>query len=122
MKEFVERHTMFPYYARFIKKERREKALHSMMTMDGNYYNLLPISKGVTDRCLRYCPICAKEDSVTKGETYWHRIKEKENNYCSPIYTFVLDKYYFLFRLPFFVFLIFFESSFTYMICSISVA
>lgn len=31
MQEFVERHTMFPYYARFIKKERREKAVQSIL-------------------------------------------------------------------------------------------
>ena len=50
MKEFVERHTMFPYYARFIKKERREKAVQSMINMDGNYHNLLPIPNGIHDR------------------------------------------------------------------------
>ena len=61
MKEFVERHTMFPYYARFIKKERREKAVQSMINMDGNYHNLLPIPNGIHDRYLRYCPDCVKK-------------------------------------------------------------
>lgn len=58
MQEFVEKHTMFPYYARFIKKERREKAIRSMVNMDGNFHNLLPIPNGVQEKYLRYCPAC----------------------------------------------------------------
>ena len=68
MKEFVERHTMFPYYARFIKKERREKAVQSMINMDGNYHNLLPIPNCIHGRYLRYCPDCVKYDRENHGE------------------------------------------------------
>lgn len=86
MKEFVERHTMFPYYARFIKKERREKAVQSMINMDGNYHNLLPITNGIHGRYLRYCPGCVKYDRENYGETYWHRIHQMDGISVCPIH------------------------------------
>ena len=86
MKEFAERHTMFPYYARFIKKERREKAVQSMINMDGNYHNLLPIPNGIHDRYLRYCPDCVKYDRENHGETYWHRIHQMDGISVCPIH------------------------------------
>lgn len=71
----VEKHTMFPYYARFLNKERRNKAFAAMVNMKDEYYNLLciPKSKNCTIRHLRYCPVCASEDRATFGETFWHR-------------------------------------------------
>ena len=86
MQEFVERHTMFPYYARFIKKERREKAVQSMIIMDGNYHNLLPIPNSIHDRYLRYCPDCVKYDRENHGETYWHRIHQMDGINVCPIH------------------------------------
>ena len=76
--EIVLKHTMFPYYARFIGHERRMKAFQSLVAMDMAYHNLLPLpkSKEKAIRYLRYCPICAEHDRETYGETYWHRIHQ----------------------------------------------
>ena len=76
--EIVLKHTMFPYYARFIGYERRMKAFQSLVAMDMAYHNLLPLpkSKEKVIRHLRYCPICAEHDRETYGETYWHRIHQ----------------------------------------------
>ena len=78
MGELVEKHTMFPYYGRFLKRDRRKKAFDSMISMQGNYFNLLPLPKKDKNCCryLRYCPMCANEDRVNYGETYWHRIHQ----------------------------------------------
>lgn len=70
----IERHTMFPYYARFLPRERRRQALTLMVHGDERYHNLLYMTKSKRiDRHLRYCPICAMEDRKQHGETYWHR-------------------------------------------------
>ncbi len=78
MEEVVEKHTMFPCYGRFLPKKRRQKAFQSLVSMKGNYHNLLPIpqSKNGTVRCLRYCPACAVKDREQYGEAYWHRIHQ----------------------------------------------
>ena len=73
--ELVERHTMFPYYARFLPYGRRSRAFEAMCSMSGDYHNLLaiPKQKNGEHRYLRYCPLCAEEDRQLYGETYWHR-------------------------------------------------
>lgn len=78
LQEFIEKHTMFPYYGRFIDCTRRKKALDSLVNGDGNYRNLLPIQNRKNEqlRYLRYCPKCVFEDRIKYGETYWHRIHQ----------------------------------------------
>jgi len=75
MENVVWKYTMFPYYGRFLPLERRQRAFQAMVSMQGNYHNLLPIPnrKNGADRYLRYCPICAEQDRQKYGETYWHR-------------------------------------------------
>lgn len=71
----IEKHTMFPYYSRFLNKDRRNMAFDSLLNMKENYYNTLymPKKKEAVVRYLRYCPICASNDRKKYGETYWHR-------------------------------------------------
>lgn len=78
MEEVIEKHTMFPYYGRFLEKERRNKAFQALVSMQGNYHNLLPIPKRKDNkqRYLRYCPICVDEDREKYGCTYWHRVHQ----------------------------------------------
>jgi hypothetical protein len=71
--ELIMKHTMFPYYARFLSKEKRSMAYNSIIHMEGNYYNLLSISQKKETRVLKYCPICVEEDRDMYGECYWHR-------------------------------------------------
>lgn len=78
METVVEKHTMFPCYGRFLPKERRQRAFQSLVSMKGNYHNLLPITQNKNGevRCLRYCPACAANDREQYGEAYWHRIHQ----------------------------------------------
>lgn len=74
MEEVVLHHTMFPYYGRFLPLERRQKAFQAMVSMQGNYHDLLPIPQTKDEgRFLRYCPLCSAEDRKNLGETFWHR-------------------------------------------------
>lgn len=88
MEQVIEKHTMFNYYGRFLKNDRRNKAFESMINMQGNYNNLLPIPKrkGDTKRCLRYCPECAESDREQYGFTYWHRVHQMIGVNVCPIH------------------------------------
>ena len=88
MKTVIEKHTMFPYYGRFLPIERRQKAFQGLISMTGNYRNLLPIPKNKNGRvrCLRYCPICSANDRKQYGETYWHRIHQIIGIHVCPIH------------------------------------
>ena len=88
MENVVWQHTMFPYYSRFLPLERRQRAFQAMVSMQGNYHNLLPIPnrKNSSDRYLRYCPICAEQDREKYGETYWHRTHQMIGLGACPIH------------------------------------
>lgn len=84
----IEKHTMFAYYGRFLNQDRRNKAFRALVSMQGNYNNLLPIPKRKSnnDRFLRYCPICADNDRENFGETYWHRIHQMQGVNICPLH------------------------------------
>ena len=72
------KHTMFPYYSKFLPYERKLNAYRSFVNMEGNFYNLLPIPRKKNNelRCLKYCPLCVITDREKYGETYWHRVHQ----------------------------------------------
>ena len=78
IESLVMRHTMFPFYARFLPQERKQKAFDVLVSEQRTYASLLPIpkTKDGTTRFLRFCPLCAKVDRESQGETYWHRIHQ----------------------------------------------
>lgn len=88
IEDVILKHTMFPYYGRFLPKERRNKAFKALIQMQGNYHNLLPMpkSRNETDRFLRYCPICAENDRKQYGETYWHRLHQFQGIKICPLH------------------------------------
>ena len=94
MKQIVLENTMFPYYARFIPREKRSKAFSSLIKMDGKHINLLPVPKQTMgiERKLRYCPICAIEDRKRYGETFWHRTHQLIGMSACPIHNCLLEE------------------------------
>lgn len=88
MEDMVLKHTMFPYYGRFLPLERKQRAYQAFMNCEGNYHNLLAIPKRKEKniRHLRYCPMCADADRKKHGETYWHRIHQMQGVYICPIH------------------------------------
>lgn len=74
LETIIQKHTMFPYYARFLPRNRRKQALTLLLQTDERYHDLLYLSKSKhVTRYLRYCPLCAADDRKLYGETYWHR-------------------------------------------------
>lgn len=88
MEAVIEKHTMFSCYGRFLPRDRRQKAFQALISMMGNYHNLLPIpqSKNGKVRCLRYCPACVANDRDQYGEAYWHRIHQLIGIHVCPVH------------------------------------
>lgn len=88
IESIIEKHTMFSYYGRFLNQDRRNTAFRALVSMQGNYNNLLPMPKRKkdTDRFLRYCPLCAEMDRSNFGEAYWHRIHQMQGVNICPVH------------------------------------
>lgn len=71
MEEVVLEHTMFPFYARFYNSKKKKEGLKSLVNMESDFSKSL--SKKFRGRCLKYCPLCAKEDRERIGEAIWYR-------------------------------------------------
>lgn len=75
LEEMLLKHTMTPYYARFLNKSKREKAIGAVFQMKRNYNTFfsIPKIKSQSKKYLRYCPACVGEEREKYGESYWHR-------------------------------------------------
>ena len=72
--ELILNHTLFKHYGRFVSSERKQKAMDTLLSGEGNFTDYLykPIYRGnKVVRYLRYCPVCVKDDRNSIGETYW---------------------------------------------------
>lgn len=94
MEELLEKHTMYPFYGRFIDSNRRNKAFEALMLMDGDFSKLfcVPQLRKGEHRYMRYCPLCALSDRERYGETYWHRLHQMRNvNLCAEHGCYLVD-------------------------------
>lgn len=74
MKELIVKHTLFPYYGRFLSSEERKNALNSLGVSKCQLNTLFEMPNYASKATyLRYCPFCVKEDRQKYNETYWHR-------------------------------------------------
>ena len=80
IEKLILEHTMFPQYARFIPLERKKQAMYHMAYDFCDVHHLFAVlPRTDTDRYLKYCPVCVKEDREMYGETYWHRLHQIRN-------------------------------------------
>lgn len=84
----IMQHTMFPYYARFLPIERRQKAFGQLMNMSKSFNDTLYIRRNKTQHrpWLRYCPLCAESDRKQYGEAYWHRLHQLDHIDICPVH------------------------------------
>jgi hypothetical protein len=77
LQEIVERHTMLPFYGRFLPRERLSACLDilksGLNTSMPSKLGLQNQSNVVAPACLRFCRSCALEDISAYGETFWRR-------------------------------------------------
>lgn len=77
--DFINKNTMFPFYAPFLPSERAHLIRNDMHRMDNNKL-LSRIGLLSSDlrrpKWLRFCPACVESDRWRFRETYWHRIHQ----------------------------------------------
>ncbi len=92
LRELILHHTMFPEYARFVDPEKRNLLLAECDLTKGNWSSKAVYTLPGTERKLRYCPECAREDRERYGETYWHRAHQITNiKVCTKHKKYLLD-------------------------------
>ncbi|MEB4783722.1 TnsD family Tn7-like transposition protein [Paenibacillus jamilae] len=77
--EIIAKHTLFPFYAPFLPKERSEKVIECMKSSrGGSVHNRVGIvsSNVKTPSHLRFCSACLEEDLKVYGESYWRRMHQ----------------------------------------------
>ncbi|GAA0322715.1 TnsD family Tn7-like transposition protein [Bacillus carboniphilus] len=88
-------HTIYPYYAMFLSKERQLEVLQDVKEDGQGLYTRLGIVAGSICRKygLYYCALCAKTDREQYGEPYIHREHQLQGiDYC-PHHEVPLKKY-----------------------------
>lgn len=87
MSDIILKHTMFPYYGRFVPKDRRNNAFDILCKNGGYSKPILPIPvKREQKRYMRFCPICSAEGQELYSESYWHRIHQMPRIRICPIH------------------------------------
>ncbi|GLC89705.1 TnsD family Tn7-like transposition protein [Lysinibacillus piscis] len=79
-------HTIYPYYASFLSKQRQQEILENVKGDGQGLYTRLGIVAGGICRKdgLYYCSTCAKADAECYGEPYIHREHQLQGiDYCS---------------------------------------
>lgn len=77
--EFINNNTMFPLYTAFLPAERKELIYELMRGKNGgDIYNRVGLMATSirSNKYLKFCPECIKEDKLKYGELYWHRIHQ----------------------------------------------
>ena len=85
MKQIIFKHTLFPYYVRFVSKEKRQLAMEvALSNQKCLSHRQLPIPSNKKYYYLRYCPICIEEDRKKYGECYFHVEHQIPELSCCP--------------------------------------
>ncbi|MFN8887536.1 MAG: TniQ family protein, partial [Cyclobacteriaceae bacterium] len=74
--ELINRYTLWPFYAHFIKKEKHKATIESIKKTGSKGIDLicgLRSSNIKRVKIPQYCPTCCLEDIDKFGEMYWHR-------------------------------------------------
>ncbi len=81
----IYKHTLFPFVAAFIPKERAKKIIQTMRNGEGAIsYNRTGLLSITLNRYFRFCTQCFKEDVEIYGEPYWHRLHQVTGVYICP--------------------------------------
>jgi hypothetical protein len=74
----IQQHTLFPYYAPFLPRERMLTILAAMKTPASHHpiYLVGGSTSSFRVSTLRFCPVCAAEERQRAGVCYWHRLHQ----------------------------------------------
>lgn len=85
LSDVIDKHTMFPFYARFQDSKQQEQ-IRSALLQGKSIQNLLRLPQQKEEKFLCYCAQCVENDRKTFGETYWHRTHQMFGIRCCPIH------------------------------------
>lgn len=92
----IQNHSMLPLYVPFIPKQRLTIIKEEMKHCDGKGIKAKvgTLAGGICKKDeLMYCPICAKDDIKTYGQSYFHRIHQCPGVNVCPQHHCLLNKY-----------------------------
>ncbi|MBB3111780.1 hypothetical protein FHS18_003848 [Paenibacillus phyllosphaerae] len=92
---WIEKHTLFPFYAPFLPEARTQRLRKLMKSSDGSgIHALVGITASTleTNRHLHFCPSCFDEDINQYGEPYWHRVHQLSGCLVCPKHRKVLEQ------------------------------
>ncbi|CAM4017397.1 TniQ family protein [Cohnella lubricantis] len=87
--QWIDRHTLYPYYAPFLPKDRAYRVRALMKSTNGSgIHALIGITASTVERSndLRYCPSCFESDIQHYGEPYWHRLHQMSGVWVCPLH------------------------------------
>lgn len=77
--ELVQNHTLYPFYAAFLPKERSQQVFEAMQSDQGAVIHGktgIRASAIRVPKFFRFCPQCIQDDQARYGELYWHRLHQ----------------------------------------------
>ncbi|MEH7299919.1 TnsD family transposase [Neobacillus drentensis] len=92
---FIDKHTMLPYYAPFLQKDRYRE-LERVMSEDNGISIFMKLGRVASNiksnEYLKYCYKCVTEEIKTNGEAFWHRTHQGEGvKICPKHKTWLID-------------------------------
>ena len=83
---------MYPLYTAFLKPERAFKIFEGMKGSSNiNECQIAGVNCQICQQdYLRFCPSCIKEDTLTYGESYWHRLHQVPGVIFCPVHNEIL--------------------------------
>jgi hypothetical protein len=77
IESIIERHTIYPFFHPFLNNNQSEDIVKMIEgTLKYRPHFILGIKNKFWTSVLNYCPDCIKEDDLTYGTPYWHRLHQ----------------------------------------------
>lgn len=95
VQELIQHHTLYPFYAAFLPKERSRQVFKTMQSeYGGGIHGTVGIRASAVPvpKCFRFCPQCIQTDQEQYGELYWHRIHQVPGVLVCPDHAEVLQE------------------------------
>ncbi|PPA93922.1 TnsD family Tn7-like transposition protein [Brevibacillus laterosporus] len=95
IEEILQKHSVYPYYAPFLSREKQQLLVSDAAGQGQALYTRLGVVAGGICKKdgLFYCPACAKEDVVLFGEAYIHRQHQIDGIFYCGKHSVALRKY-----------------------------
>ncbi len=91
---FIDNHTLLSFYSTFLPFDKISHARQQMLkgSAEAIHSRFRILGRNIPrPSWLRYCPLCVKQDRVTYGEAYWHRLHHVPGVEVCPLHATFLE-------------------------------